>query len=215
MRKAHEPAGELADFRDKQSRFEQTRHRALQIVADLNHAAVFDDTNYIFLHFIRSYLPVGLVGLVVGVILSASMGSTSGEINSLATVALIDIYKRYISRNASDGQYLLASRLLTVFWTCFAVAFAAIGARGFGALIERVNIVGSLFYGGLLGVFILAFFFKKVEGTAAFFGVLAGEAAIFASAAFTDISFLWYNVVGSVVVVSTGLLITLMRPSET
>jgi len=152
-----------------------------------------------------------LVGLVVGVILSASMGSTSGEINSLATVALIDIYKRYISRDATDREYLMASRVLTVFWASFAVAFATMGARGFGALIERVNIVGSLFYGGLLGVFILAFFFKRVKGTAAFWGVLAGEAAIFACAGFTEVSFLWYNVVGSVVVVGTGLLIERLR----
>jgi len=212
LRSTREPAPQLSAFRTAQTRFEQTRQAALKIVADLNHSATFDDTNYIFLHFIRTYLPIGLIGLVVGVILSASMGSTSGEINSLATVALIDIYKRYVSRNATDRHYLLASRLLTVFWASFAVAFATLGARGFGALIERVNIVGSLFYGGLLGVFILAFFFKSVRGTAAFCGVIAGETAIFACAAFTDISFLWYNVVGSMVVVMTGLLITSLQP---
>jgi hypothetical protein len=105
--------------------------------------------------------------------------------------------------------------LLTIFWAGFAVCFAAIGAPGFGALIERVNIVGSLFYGGLLGVFVLAFFFKSVGGTAAFWGVLAGEAAIFCAAAFTQVSFLWYNVIGSVVVVLTGLLLTFLRPSNT
>ncbi len=209
LRSAREPASELSTFRSAQALFEQSRHAALNIVAGLNHASTFDDTNYIFLHFIRSHFAVGLVGLVVGVILSASMGSTSGEINSLATVALIDIYKRYLSREATDHHYLAASRLLTVFWAAFAVIFATVGARGFGALIERVNIVGSLFYGGLLGVFILAFFFKHVKGTAAFYGVLAGEAAIFACAAFTDVSFLWYNVIGSVVVVISGLLISL------
>ncbi len=212
LRHTREPHQTIDQFREAQAQFEQTRHSALNIVAELNHSATFDDTNYIFLHFIRSYLPVGLIGLVVGVILSASMGSTSGEINSLATVALIDIYKRYVSRNATDRHYLVASRLLTVFWVSFAVAFAALGARGFGALIERVNIVGSLFYGGLLGVFVLAFFCKHVRGTAAFYGVLAGEAAIFSCALFTDVSFLWYNVVGSVVVVLTGLLITAFRP---
>ena len=208
LRTQDKPAAELSDFRAAQTRFEQTRHAAQAIVANMDHLSTFDDTNYIFLHFIRTALPVGIIGLVVGVILSASMGSTSGEINSLATVALIDIYKRYISKNATDGEYLLASRLLTVFWASFAVAFATLGARGFGALIERVNIVGSLFYGGLLGVFILAFFFKSVKGTAAFCGVLAGEAAIFACAIFTDISFLWYNVVGSLVVVITGLVLS-------
>ncbi len=211
LHKTAEPAQSLSAFRGAQAQFERTRHDALNIVAGLNHSGTFDDTNYIFLTFLRTYLPIGLVGLVVGVILSASMGSTSGEINSLATVALIDIYKRYIKRDADDGHYLIASRVLTVFWATFAVAFATIGARGFGALIERVNIVGSLFYGGLLGVFVLAFFFKRVQGTAAFWGVIAGEAAIFACAAFTDISFLWYNVVGSVIVVATGLLLTAIQ----
>jgi SSS family transporter len=208
MRGEADPADAIAQFRETQKTFEAVRHSALSIVATLNHTGTFDDTNYIFLGFIRSYLPVGLIGLVIGVILSASMGSTSGEINSLATVALIDIYKRYVKRDGSDHHYLMVSRLLTVFWVSFAVTFAAVGARGFGALIERVNIVGSLFYGGLLGVFALAFFFKHVHGTAAFCGVIAGEVAIFACAALTSVSFLWYNVVGSVVVVLTGLLIT-------
>ena len=173
----------------------------------MNHGNEFDDTNYIFLSFVMRYLPVGLVGLVIAVIFSASMSSTSGEINSLATVSVIDIYRRYIVRTASDAHYLAASRWLTVFWGAYAVAFAALGARGFGALIVRVNIVGSLFYGGLLGVFILAFFFKHVRGTPAFLGVLAGEAAIFAAALLTNISFLWYNVVGTLVVVVSALLI--------
>jgi len=213
MRRTQHPDEKLAEFRSAQQKFEQTRHAALGIVAGLNHASVFDDTNYIFLTFIRTYLPIGLVGLVIGVILSASMGSTSGEINSLATVSLVDIYRRYVALDKDDHHYLIASRLLTVFWTTFAVVFAAVGARGFGALIERVNIVGSLFYGGLLGVFVLAFFFKHVQGTAAFCGVLAGEAAIFACAALTDVSFLWYNVVGSATVVVTALAITHARPA--
>jgi Na+/proline symporter len=202
----------LADFRNAESNFTKARRAGLDIVAQLHGGGRFDDTNYIFLSFVRSILPVGLVGLVIGVIFSASMGSTSGEINSLATVSLVDIYSRYIARGKSDRHYLLASRLLTIFWAGFAVCFAAIGAPGFGALIERVNIVGSLFYGGLLGVFVLAFFFKSVGGTAAFWGVLAGEAAIFCAAAFTQVSFLWYNVIGSVVVVLTGVLLTFLRP---
>ncbi len=190
-------------FRAAQAKFERARVGALhQVSPD------FDDTNYIFLSFIKAYLPVGLVGLVIGVIFSASMGSTSGEINSLATVSVIDIYSRFLVRNRSDRHYLWASRGFTVFWGAYAVCFAAFGARGFGALIERVNIVGSLFYGGLLGVFVLAFFCRRVKGTAAFFAVLAGEAAIFWAATFTQLSFLWYNVVGCTVVVSVGLLLS-------
>jgi len=108
---------------------------------------------------------------------------------------------------------LIASRFLTVFWGAFAVGFAALGARGFGALIERVNIVGSLFYGGLLGVFVLAFVCKHVDGTSAFWGMLAGEAAIFSAALFTSVSFLWYNVIGCLVVVAVGLLLAALRPA--
>ena len=110
----------------------------------------------------KTYLPLGIVGLVIGVIFSASMGSTSGEINSLATVSVVDIYRRFWVRDRSDRHYLMASRAFTVFWGAYAVVFASVGGHGFGALIERVNIVGSLFYGGLLGVFVLAFFFKRV-----------------------------------------------------
>jgi Na+/proline symporter len=198
----------LSTFRRAERNFEQVRQRGLHIVGNR-----FDDTNYIFLSFVKAYLPVGLVGLVIGVIFSASMGSTSGEINSLATVSVVDIYRRYIARDRDDRHYLIASRFLTVFWGAFAVCFAAIGARGFGALIERVNIVGSLFYGGLLGVFVLAFFCKRVDGTAAFWGVLAGEAAIFSAALFTSISFLWYNVIGCLVVVAVGFLLATLRPA--
>jgi Na+(H+)/acetate symporter ActP len=195
----------LSQFREAQGAFTRTRQQALQMVEREHGGEKFDDTNYIFLSFVTSYLPLGLVGLVIGVIFSASMGSTSGEINSLATVSVIDIYRRYFVRSASDRHYLIASRCLTVFWGVYAMSFAALGARGFGALIVRVNIVGSLFYGGMLGVFVLAFFFKRVQGTAAFCGVLAGEGAIFATASFTQISFLWYNVIGCLVVVAVGL----------
>jgi Na+/proline symporter len=195
----------LKTFVEAEKEFAQSRRQGLDIVEKLHGGKKYDDTNYIFLSFVKSYLPVGLIGLVIGVIFSASMGSTSGEINALATVSVIDIYRRYLVRNRSDRHYLLASRFFTVFWGGYAVAFASIGSRGFGALIERVNIVGSLFYGGLLGVFVLAFFCKRVGGTGAFAGVLAGEAAIFAVAEFTRVSFLWYNVIGCAAVVLVGL----------
>ena len=171
----------------------------------------FDDTNYIFLSFITRYLPAGLVGLLIAVIFTAAMSSTSGEINALATVTVIDIYRRHIRRSASDHHYLAASRFATIFWGMFAVAFAQYG-RNFGALIQAVNIVGSLFYGGLLGVFALAFVFKGANANGAFFGVLAGEAAIFAANFFTRISFLWFNVIGSVVVVVVGLAVSYAWP---
>jgi Na+/proline symporter len=153
------------------------------------------------------YLPAGVVGLVLAVIFTAAMSSISGEINSLATVTVIDIYKRHLRTGATDHHYLMASRAATVFWGIFATMFASF-AYNFGALIEAVNQVGSLFYGGLLGVFVLAFFAKKVGGTAAFYGVIAGELAIFATARFTSIKFLWYNVIGSLVVIAVALLLS-------
>lgn len=191
-------------YRDTQKQFEAARADGLKL------AGASNDTNFIFLSFVTHYLPVGLVGLIVAVIFSAAMSSTSGEINSLATVTVIDIYRRHIKPHAADTHYVTASRLATLFWGAYAVVFASFG-RDFGALIEAVNVVGSLFYGGLLGVFVLAFFFKSVGGTAAFVAVLAGEAAIFAAAVFTSVSFLWYNVIGCVVVVAAGLALSAVR----
>ncbi len=173
----------------------------------------FHDTNYIFLSFVTGYLPVGVVGLIIAVIFTAAMSSTSGEINSLAAVTIIDLYQRHVRKDASDRHYLAASRVATVFWGAYAVVFAQYGSN-FGALIEAVNIIGSLFYGGLLGVFVLAFFFKSVGANGAFIGVLAGEAAIFSAFFFTKISFLWYNVIGCLVVIAVGVLVSQISPSE-
>ena len=173
----------------------------------------FQDTNFIFLSFVTNYLPAGVVGLIIAVIFTAAMSSTSGEINSLAAVTVIDFYQRHVRREATDHHYLNASKWATLFWGTYAVIFAQYG-RNFGALIVAVNIVGSLFYGGLLGVFVLAFFFKNVGPKGAFWGVLAGEAAIFAAFFFTNISFLWYNVVGCAVVLAVGLTVSQMFDSK-
>jgi len=147
------------------------------------------------------------------VIFAAAMSSSSGEVNSLATVSVIDVYKRHVRPHATDRHYLWASRLLTAFWASYAVFFAQY-AKKLGSLIEAVNLLGSLFYGSLLGVFVLAFWFRRVNGTGAFVGMLAGEAAIFWAWWFTGISFLWYNVIGCVVVVITGVLVSRLRPTR-
>src|SRR5260370_39932882 len=119
------------------------------------------------------------------------MSSTSGEVNSLATVTVIDIYKRHVNKGAADHHYLMASRWATVFWGVYAVGFAQFG-RNFGALIEAVNFIGSLFYGVLLGVFVLAFFFKQVVSHGAFFGVQARWYAQLAGPHITYCIFLLY-----------------------
>ncbi|HKD69171.1 MAG TPA: sodium:solute symporter [Candidatus Binataceae bacterium] len=195
-----------ADFRNAQGALDAARASAMKLGSD-------NDTNYIFLSFVTHYLPVGIVGLVIGVIFSAAMSSIAGEINSLATVTVIDIYARHIRPNASDRHYMIASRCATAFWGIYAAGFAG-AVRGFGALIEAVNQVGSLFYGGMLGVFVLAFFIRRVGANGAFFGLLAGEAAIFAAAKFTNIAFLWYNVIGCVVVIATALAVSAIERKQ-
>lgn len=172
-----------------------------------------NDTNYVFLSFVSRYMPAGVVGLLIAVILAAAITAISGEVNSLATVSVIDIYKRNIRPEADDRHYFRVSQIATAFWGVYAVATAQY-SKNLGSLIEAVNIVGSLFYGGLLGVFTLAFYFPRIGANAAFVGVLAGEAAIFATRSFTGISFLWYNVIGCVVVIATAHLVQALRPSR-
>jgi Na+/proline symporter len=202
----------IANYRRAQQDVDAARRQGASLVAATGGEKGFRDTNYIFLSFVTKYLPAGIVGLVIAVILAATMSSSSGEINSLATVSVVDIYKRHFVKHATDHHYLTASRVATAFWGAYAVAFAGLG-KHLGSLIEAVNIVGSLFYGSLLGVFVLAFFFKRVTGTGAFVGMIAGEAAIFAAFLFTGISFLWYNVIGCLVVIATGMAVSFVSPA--
>jgi Na+/proline symporter len=191
------------DFKQQQREFDEARQTA----------PGGTDTNYIFLYFVTHYLPIGVAGLALAVVFGAALTTSSGELNSLATVSVIDIYKRYFNADATDTQYLLVSRLGTVFWGVYAIISAQY-AKTLGSLIEVVNMLGSLFYGGLLGVFILAFYFPRVNGTAAFVGVLVGEAVIFSCKFFTTLAFLWYNVIGSLVVVITALLLSFVAASR-
>jgi SSS family transporter len=208
MHQGQEP--NLALLTQSQQSFEAARKEASALVDRTSGTKGFTDTNYIFLNFVTTYIPTGIVGLIVAVVFSAAMSAVSGEINSLATVSVVDIYRRHVMTTGSDRHYLWASRIATMFWGGFAIVFSGLG-RSLGALIEAVNIVGSLFYGGLLGVFVLAFFFKRAGARAAFWGVIAGELAIFATFKFTTISFLWYNVIGCVVVLATALVISLFE----
>ena len=168
------------------------------------------DTNYIFLSFVTRYLPPGLVGLVIAVIFAAAMSASSGEINSLATVTVIDVYRRHF-RPRRLGPPLLWASALGHDRGHMLSSLAGWG-KTLGSLIVAVNVVGSFFYGTLLGVFVLAFGFRASRGTAAFWGMLAGEVAIFSAFIFTKISFLWYNVIGTVVVVVLGVALAAIRP---
>lgn len=158
-----------------------------------------------------TYLPAGVVGLIMAAIFAAAMSTISAEINSLATVSMIDIYQRFARPGASDSHYLAASRWFTVMWGAYAVMTARFG-RGLGSLIEAVNQLGSLFYGSLLGVFVVAFFMRRANGTAAFTATLLGQATIFAVAKFTNVSFLWFNVIGCFVVVGVAWILSRPQP---
>lgn len=210
-RKAAAESGNLDAFQAEHRKFEAVRAAAQKEAARVRGESRFNDTNYIFLRYVIRYLPAGLAGLIMAAIFAAAMSTISAEVNSLATVTVIDVYKRFLRPGRSDGHYLNASRAFTAFWGFFAVAMAEF-ATGLGSLVEAVNLVGSYFYGALLGVFILAFFFPRVNGTGAFVGILAGEALIVAVSQFTSISFLWFNVLAPIAVVGAGLIVSRLSP---
>jgi Na+/proline symporter len=166
-----------------------------------------NDTNYIFLHFVLAYLPAGLVGLVFACIFTASLSSSSGELSALATISIIDIYRRHVRTGMSEKHYLTASRMFMAAWGVYGIAFAQY-ASSLGSLIEAVNILGSLFYGTMLGIFLLAFYVSGVDGRGTFWGAVVGEGAVIACALWTDIAWLWYNVIGCAVVVGVAFIVT-------
>jgi solute:Na+ symporter, SSS family len=180
------------------------RVKAAELMQKNNPRANTNDTNYIFLSFVLAFLPAGLVGLVLAAIFSASMSSTSSEINALASTTIIDLYKRIVKKNASEKHYLTASKIFTIMWGILAILFAQFASK-LGSLIEAVNILGSLFYGTILGIFLLAFYFKSIKGTPAFYAAIAGEVCVLYCFIFTGISYLWYNVVGCIAVIIFAL----------
>ncbi|HLF34256.1 MAG TPA: hypothetical protein VI583_08465, partial [Cyclobacteriaceae bacterium] len=169
------------------------------------------DSDYVFLTFILNYLPRGVIGLLIAVIFAAAMSSTSSELNALASTTTVDFYRRLVSANSSESHYVLISKILTAFWGFTAILFALFANQAEN-LIEAVNIVGSLFYGTILGIFVSAFFFKTIRGTAIFAGSLAAEAVVIALHILTvkeiiNLGYLWYNAVGLALTVLFALII--------
>ena len=188
----------------------QVRNEAISLIKKTNPGADDNDTNYIFLSFVINYLPIGLIGLVLAAIISASMSSTSAELNALASTTVIDIYKRLIKKDASEAHYLKISRIATVLWGIYAIIFALF-ANSLGTLIEAVNILGSLVYGTILGIFLVAFYLKKIQGTPTFIAALVAEIVVLYCFIFTEIPFLWFNLIGCLVVIVLSLLFNAMR----
>lgn len=189
------------------ARTKEIRADAVEIIRRNNPKADGNDTNYVFLTFVLNHLPAGLVGLILAAVFAASMSSTASELNALGSTTIVDVYKRMLKPEASDRHYVLVSKVATFFWGGFAILFAEYAGR-LGSLVEAVNILGSLFYGTILGIFLLAFYFKRVAGTATFTAALVGEAVVVACYFGTKISFLWFNVIGCLVVILVALALT-------
>lgn len=164
------------------------------------------DTDYVFLTFVLTYFPAGLVGLLLAVIFSAAMSSTASELNALASTTTIDLYKRSLKKEGSDQHYLLASRMFTLLWGVIAILFATFASLAEN-LIEFVNIVGSIFYGTILGIFLVAFYIRFVQSRAVFIAAIIAEAIVLYLFFTSEIGFLWFNVIGCglVIGISMGL----------
>jgi Na+/proline symporter len=173
---------------------------ALAVMKKNDPKADTDDTNYIFLRFVTQYLPKGLIGLLIAIVCMASMGSTASALNSLSSTTSVDIYKRLIHKNGTDLRYLNISKLTTLFWGILSIIMALFASK-LGNLLEAVNILGSLFYGTILGVFLVAFYVKTVGGKAVFYSALISEVVIFIAFKYDWMAYLWLNLFGCTLVI--------------
>jgi Na+(H+)/acetate symporter ActP len=182
------------------------RQQAVDLMKKNDPEAETNDNNYVFLSFVTKYLPQGLIGLLIAIIFLASMGSTASALNSLASTTVVDIYKRLINQNASDAKYLSVSRWLTIAWGILSVLMALYASK-MGNLLEAVNILGSLFYGTILGIFLVAFYLKKIGGSATFIAAIITEVIIFTLWMMETMAFLWLNVVGCALVILIAIIL--------
>lgn len=194
---------------------EQTKREEIkELVSTTNPTLETKDADYIFITFILNYLPVGVVGLLLAVILSAAMSSTAGELNALASTTVVDFYQRIWKKNGSEKHYLNASKLFTLFWGLLAILFAVL-AQLVDNLIQAVNILGSLFYGTILGIFVVAFFIKRIGAKAVFWAAVFSELCVLLIYKFSEIGFLLFNVIGCAIVVFTAIILQVTLPKST
>ena len=168
-----------------------------------------NDTNYIFLHFVIDYLPKGLVGLLIAVIFLAAWGSIAAALNALSSCTVVDIHKRFFNKHLTEQQDYRVSKFYTFCWGIFCILVAEFASNLGNSLIETVNILGSLFYGVILGIFLIAFWFKQIKANALFYAALITEAFVIGIYKLEIISFLWLNVIGAVVVIILGYFLQL------
>lgn len=197
-----------ADEEGKTIRNDLTR---LMLKNDAN--ASTNDNNYIFLSFVTHYLPRGLIGLLIAIIFLASMGSTASALNSLASTSVVDIYKRMLKKEASDSHYVKASRWATIGWGVLCILMALFTSR-LGNLIEAVNILGSFIYGTILGIFVVAFYFKKVGSKAVFYAAVIAEMVVCFFGFQELVAYLWLNVIGCLLVVLLSLIFQKIKKGD-
>ena len=184
---------------------EKNRKEAKKLIEKIEPKVEANDKDYVFIYFILNYLPQGLVGLLIAVILSAAMSSSASEINALSATTLVDIYKRYKS-DLKEKHYVWAGKAFTLVWGVISIAFALIGNL-FENLIQLINIIGSLFYGTILGIFLVAIFNKSIKENAIFIAAIISEIIVLIVFYSDWVSFLWLNVIGALMTVFNAFII--------
>ncbi len=187
------------------------RKEAIAVIKQNNAKADVNDSNYVFLHFVTTVFPVGFIGLLIAIIFLAAMGATASGLNALASTTVVDIYKRLLVKDADEKHYLTATRWITIAWGVFCIIIAEFAGR-LGNLIEAVNILGSLFYGTILGIFLVAFYLKKIKGATTFYAALIAEALVILIYYLDVVAFLWLNVIGCLLVMGIALIIDSLKP---
>ena len=185
---------------------ESLRNKLKSIIKESGILVESNDTNYVFIRFVMDHMPHGLIGLLIAVIFLAAWGSIAAALNALSSATLIDFHKQYIKSDTTEQEEFSLSRMYTLFWGIFCIIFAQF-ATNLGSLIEAVNILGSWFYGVMLGIFLVAFYLKCVGGNAVFIAAILGELLVLAMYAFTDIGWLWLNVIGALAVVVLSIVL--------
>ena len=190
------------------------RSKAISIIKKTDSKSdATNDTNYVFLNFVTHNLPRGLIGLLIAIVFLASMGSTASALNSLASTTVVDIYKRIINPNGSDQNYLNVSRAATVFWGLVCIGMALYAGK-MGNLLEAVNQLGSYIYGTILGVFVVAFYLKRIRGNAVFIAAVITELIIIWMGLTNQIAYLWLNAIGCFLVIIIAGLLNLVLPNK-
>lgn len=176
------------------------RDQAKDLISKADKKAETNDKDYVFIYFILTYLPKGLIGLLLAVILSAAMSSSASGLNALASTTAVDIYRRNLKTPKSDKHFVNATKYFTLLWGAIAILFACVGTL-FENLIQLVNIVGSIFYGTVLGIFLVGFYIKFIKAQAIFYSALVSQALIFYIYYLDVVSFLWLNFIGALLTI--------------